>query len=394
MIRPVTRLDLAGARLLVRADLNVPMRDGTPSDTTRIKRFAAGLRPLLNAGACAVVLSHLGRPKGKPDAATSLRAIAPLLEDALGCSVVFCPEPQGAKAEAMARALAEGEVLLCENVRFLPGEVSNDPKTAAGFARLGEIYVNDAFSASHRAHASTEAVAALLPAFAGPQLMEEIHALQSALEAPERPAVGIIGGAKVSTKIAVLRNLLTKLDSLIIGGAMANTFLLAQGHSVGRSLVEPDFVPTAVAILAQAQSCGCDIELPVDFACAPSPDAPDACIVSNTCPDDAMILDVGPRTVARFGERTARARTLIWNGPLGLFEVPPFNAGTNGLAEQIVRRLGEPGVTAVAGGGDTLAALGPTGAHFTYLSTAGGAFLEWLEGKDLPAIKALETPQA
>lgn len=390
MIRSVADIDVAGKRLVVRADLNVPMQDGKVSDATRITRFAEGMKPLLARGAALVVLSHFGRPKGKPDAAFSLRQIRDDLSRALGVPVRFS-ELGSAKADAA--RLTSGQVLLVENLRFDAGEETNDATLAARLAELGDVYVNDAFSCAHRAHASTEAIAHLMPAVAGPLMAEELHALQSALEVPQRPSVAIVGGSKVSTKIDVLQNLVGKVDHVIVGGGMANTFLFAKGAPMGKSLHEADQIDTVARIIGLAAQSGCTIHLPPDAVVAREFKAGAATetVDANACPDDAMILDAGPASVMAFTKVLESARTILWNGPLGAFEIAPFDAATVALA-RVAADLTRGGTcVSVAGGGDTVAALNAAGVahHFTYVSSAGGAFLEWLEGRILPGVAAL-----
>ncbi|MBE0453523.1 MAG: phosphoglycerate kinase [Roseovarius sp.] len=390
MIRAVCDMEVAGKRLVVRADLNVPMADGRVSDATRITRFAEGMRPLLAKGAALVVLSHFGRPKGRVVAGASLRHIRDALSCALQCPVRFA-EHEAAADEA--RDLGAGQVLLVENLRFDPGEETNDEGFARHLAELGDLYVNDAFSCAHRAHASTEALARLLPAAAGPLMMEELTALQTALEAPTRPSVAIVGGAKVSTKIAVLKNLVQKLDHVIVGGGMANTFLFAQGAPMGKSLHEADQIRTVAEIIALAEKAGCAIHLPVDVVVARAfrAGAEAQTLPANACPEDAMILDAGPDAVADFTRVLEGARTILWNGPLGAFEIAPFDAATVALARVAAELTRGGTVVSVAGGGDTVAALNAAGVadRFTYVSSAGGAFLEWLEGRTLPGVAAL-----
>ncbi len=388
-------MDVSGKRLLVRADLNVPAEEGRVVDTTRIDRFAAGMKPLLARGARLVVLTHYGRPEPTmPDPALSVEMLRPALATALDAPVRFSETCTGPDAEALSRQLSDGEALLCENLRFDPGETRNDPAFAAELAKLGDIYVNDAFSCAHRAHASTAAVAALLPAVAGPLLSEELRALNDALETPRRPSVAIVGGAKVSTKIAVLKNLVRKLDAVIVGGGMANTFFVADGIPVGRSLCEPDHVGTVHEIRGAAAEAGCRIVLPADIvtASALSRDARGTVRDLDTCPADEMILDAGPRSRERFNAILDRAATLLWNGPPGAFEYWQFADATISVARHAAALTGAGALTSVAGGGDTVAALNAAGVaeEFTYVSTAGGAFLEWIEGRTLPGIAALE----
>lgn len=388
-ILSVNDLSVAGRRLVVRADLNVPMVGGKVADPTRINRFAEGMKGLLARGASLVVLSHFGRPKGN-DPACSLRRIRDDLAWALDCPVHFASLEE---APAAAEALEPGCVLLVENVRFEPGEETNDPLLAARLAALGDLYVNDAFSCAHRAHASTAAIAGLMPSAAGPLMMEEIAALTRALDAPSRPSVAIVGGAKVSTKIGVLRHLVTRLDDVIVGGGMANTFLHAAGRPMGRSLHEADQVETVADILALARSHGCRVHLPLDVVVARELAAgtATATVAADACPPDHMILDAGLASIAAFAAVLRAARTILWNGPLGAFETRPFDRATVALAQVAADQCRRGATVAVAGGGDTVAALNAAGVtgDFTYVSTAGGAFLEWLEGRQLPGIAAL-----
>ncbi|MET4130424.1 phosphoglycerate kinase [Roseovarius sp. MBR-38] len=390
MIRAISDMDVAGKRLVVRADLNVPMAEGRVADATRIARFAEGMRPLLEKGAALVVLSHFGRPGGKPVAGASLRHIRDDLCRALQCPVRFAEH--GTAAEEAAH-LAPGQVLLVENLRFDPGEWANDEGFARRLAALGDLYVNDAFSCAHRAHASTEALARLLPSAAGPLMMEELTALQAALENPARPSVAIVGGAKVSTKIAVLKNLVARVDHLIVGGGMANTFLFAQGAPMGKSLHEADQIATVAEIMALAGTAGCTIHLPADVVVAREfrAGAEAETLPADACPEDAMILDAGPRALAGFTRVLEGARTILWNGPLGAFEIAPFDAATVALARVAADLTRGGTVVSVAGGGDTVAALNAAQVtdQFTYVSSAGGAFLEWLEGRTLPGVAAL-----
>ncbi len=392
-LTPITDLDVAGRRLVVRADLNVPLADGNVTDRTRIERVAAGLRPLLERGARLVILTHVGRPGGVAYPELSTSALRPALSEELGVEVRFCDVSTGITAENAAAALNDGEVLLCENVRFNPGEESNDTALAAQYARLGDIYVNDAFSCAHRAHASTEALARMLPATAGPLMLEEINALTTVLENPQSPAVAVVGGAKVSSKIGVLKHLVQKLDAIIIGGGMANTFLFADGVPMGKSLHEPDQVETVAEIRLLARAAGCTILLPTDIVYAREfrENARRFITDAGKCPADAMILDAGPRSLKRFEGELAAAQTILWNGPLGAFEIPPFDHSTKMLAQTAAELTRAGLAVSVAGGGDTVAALNAAGVaeDFTYVSTAGGAFLEWLEGKTLPGIAAL-----
>ena len=388
-------LDVRGKRVLVRADLNVPVKDGRVTDATRLERLVPGLADLAARGARVIVLSHFGRPKGGPDKENSLAPVAAILGKLLGKPVVLAPDCIGAAAVSTVDRMQSGDMVVLENTRFHAGEEKNDLAFSAELAKLGDLYVNDAFSAAHRAHASTAGLAALLPAYAGPLLMEEIGALRAALENPTRPTAAVVGGAKVSTKIPVLTNLMAKVDKLIIGGGMANTFLQAQGHNVGKSLAEPEFHDLARKIMAAAKAKGCEIVLPVDgvVATAFAAGAPSRVVDVASVPDDAMILDFGPQSVGHLIGVLAGCRTLLWNGPLGAFEIEPFGEGTFALAREAARLTKAGRLVSVAGGGDTVAALNAAGVtdDFTYVSTAGGAFLEWLEGRELPGIVALTT---
>ncbi len=385
--------EVNGKRVLVRADLNVPMRDGEVSDATRLERLVGGILDLAARGGRVVLISHFGRPKGAPNPEFSLKPVAARLSGLLGKPVVFVGEGFGAEAAAAIDALQPGDIAVLENLRFHAGEEKNDPGFAQDLARLGDLYVNDAFSAAHRAHASTHAIAELLPAYAGPLMMEEINALRSALDKPDPPTAAIVGGAKVSTKIPVLMNLVAKVDKLIIGGGMANTFYLAQGVDVGRSLAEPDFKDTVHEIMHAAKARSCEIVLPPDAVVAKEFKAGAASRVVPILevPSDSMILDVGPKSVEHFTDVLSRCRTLLWNGPLGAFEIEPFGEGTFALAREAARLTKARKLVSIAGGGDTVAALNAAGVtdQFSYVSTAGGAFLEWLEGRELPGVAAL-----
>jgi phosphoglycerate kinase len=387
-------IDPAGKRVLLRADLNLPMDNGRVTDATRIERTVPTIRELVAKGARVVVLSHFGRPKGQVVDSMSLRPVATELAGALGADVAFAEDCQGDAAEAVVSGLPEGGVALLENLRFHAGEEANDPAFARSLAALGDIYVNDAFSTAHRAHASTEGLARCLPAVAGRLMQAELEALGRALGDPERPVAALIGGAKVSTKLELLDNLLAKVDLLIIGGGMANTFLHALGTEVGRSLCEHDMANTARAIAERAAGQGCELVLPVDGVVASefAAGVPSQTVAIDAVPADRMILDIGPASVADLIRRLEDCRTLVWNGPLGAFEVAPFDAGTNQVAQAAARLTEEGKLLSVAGGGDTVAALAHAGVvnDFTYVSTAGGAFLEWLEGKTLPGVAALE----
>lgn len=394
MFKSLDDIDVNGLRVLVRGDLNVPLRDGKVSDATRIDRLLPTLNALLEKGARVVVISHFGRPKGKRVAEMSLAPVAGALSAALGRPVAFAEDCIGDAAAAVVGALHPGEVALLENLRFHPGEEANDPAFAAALAKLGDVYVNDGFSVSHRAHASTEAIARLLPAAAGRNMQAELEALSAALGNPARPVAAIVGGAKISTKLAVLGNLIEKVDTLVIGGAMANTFLHALGTEVGASLCEPDLADTAREILAKADTLGCEIILPSDVVVAGALEADAACetVPIAAVPGDKMILDIGPDSAAALADRLGACRTLLWNGPLGAFEFPPFDAATVIVARAAAMRTRDGELVSVAGGGDTVAALRHAGVldDFTYVSTAGGAFLEWLEGRELPGVAALQ----
>ena len=388
-------MDLDDKRVLVRVDINVPMQDGVVSDDTRIIRIVPTVRDILAAAGIPVLLAHFGRPKGQRRPEFSLQPLVVSLEKALGTPVMFAADCIGAGPAAALQALPKGEVLLLENTRYHAAEEANDPGFAAQIAKLGDIYCNDAFSAAHRAHASTEALAHVLPSCAGRLMAAELDALETALGAPKHPVVAVVGGAKVSTKLALLSNLVTKVDHLVIGGGMANTFLAAQGHSVGTSLAEHDMTDTASDILARATATGCEIILPSDVVVARefAANAPHQTVAINLCPADGMILDAGAQTVARITDCFSTAKTLIWNGPLGAFELEPFDTATNAAARQAANLTKAGGLVSVAGGGDTVAALNKAGVvdTFSYLSTAGGAFLEWMEGKTLPGVAALQS---
>jgi phosphoglycerate kinase len=382
-----------GKRVLVRVDLNVPMKNGKVTDATRIERAAPTLKELADKGAKVIVLSHFGRPDGKRVPEMSLKPLVEPLAKALGKPVAFADDCVGPEAEAAVKALKPGDVLLLENLRFHKEEEKNDKGFVDQLAALGDIYVNDAFSAAHRAHASTEGVAHRLPALAGRLMQAELEALAKALGHPKKPVVAIVGGAKVSTKLDLLGNLVGKVDKLIIGGGMANTFLLAQGISVGKSLAEKDSAATALGILDKAKAAKCDVLLPVDAVVAArfEANAPHEVVEVHDCPDDKMILDVGPKSVAVYEEHVKGCATLVWNGPLGAFELKPFDDGTVALARTVADLTTAGSLLSVAGGGDTVAALAAAGVEdkFSYVSTAGGAFLEWMEGKTLPGVAAL-----
>ena len=381
---------LAGKVVLTRVDINVPMENGQVTDATRIDKIVPTVQDLVARGAKVVLLAHFGRPKGKVDPSMSLTLVQPALEAALGRSVTFMDHPTRAAIDA----LPQNAIILAENTRFSPMEEANDPAMAQFLAGLGDLFCNDAFSAAHRAHASTEGITRLLPSFAGRLMAEELAALEAALGNPTHPVVAVVGGAKVSTKLELLGNLVTRVDHLVIGGGMANTFLAAKGIEVGKSLAERDMAPMAMEILAKAQAAGCTIHLPVDVVVARDFKAGAAheTVAANACPADAMILDAGPATVTALETLFAACKTLIWNGPLGAFELTPFDAATNAAALCVARLTKAGQLISVAGGGDTVAALNQAGAadDFTFISTAGGAFLEWMEGKTLPGVAALK----
>jgi phosphoglycerate kinase len=391
--------DVTGKRVLVRADLNVPMRDGPDgkkvSDDTRIRALAPTIAELVAKDAKVILLSHFGRPKGKSVAEMSLAPIAPAVEKVIGRPVAFARDCIGKAAADAIATLQNGAVLLLENTRFHAGEENNDADFAAALAALGDLYVNDAFSAAHRAHASTLGLARLLPAFAGRAMQGELNALDKVLANPEKPLLAIIGGAKVSTKIDLLANLVQRVDALVIGGAMANTFLAAKGAQIGKSLHEADLAGAARQIMIQAAAARTAIVLPSDavIATALEPGAASETVTLDKVPADAMILDVGEETVKIINAWIDNAATLVWNGPLGAFEVPPFDRGTIAAARHAAARTMAGRLLSVAGGGDTVAALNHAGIadDFSYVSTAGGAFLEWLEGKTLPGVDALRT---
>ncbi len=385
--------DVAGKRVLVRADLNVPIADGRVTDATRLFAAQATLATLADRGARVLVLSHFGRPK-PGDRSLSLAAIAPALREVMGRPVSFVDECVGPEAEAAVAAMAPGDIMVLENARFHAGEEANDPAFVAALARLGDFYVNDAFSVSHRAHASTEGLAHVLPAFAGRTMEAELEALGKALGRPEHPVAAVVGGAKVSSKLDVLVHLVTRVDHLMIGGGMANTFLAARGVNVGKSLCEHDLAATALDILARAEAAGCTVHLPYEVVVARqfAANAPHRSCNVHEVEADEMILDLGDAAVEALADALKTCRTLVWNGPLGAFETEPFDTGTVALARIAGALTQSGGLVSVAGGGDTVAALNHAGvaAQFSYVSTAGGAFLEWMEGKALPGVIALE----
>ncbi|ASE40206.1 phosphoglycerate kinase [Brevundimonas vesicularis] len=386
--------DLAGKTALVRVDFNVPMEGGKVTDDTRLRVALPTIQRLRDAGAKVALLAHFDRPKGQRVPSMSLKPVVQPLEELLGAPVRFADDCIGPDAVEAIRDLDAGGVVLLENVRFHAAEEANDPVFAQKLADLGDLYVNDAFSAAHRAHASTEGVAHHIPAYAGESMRRELDALDAALGKPQKPVVGIVGGSKVSTKLDLLKNLVGKLDTLAIGGGMANTFLYAQGVDIGGSLAEKDMADTAREILAEAEAKGCDILLPVDVVVATEvkPGAAARTVkTGEALATEDKILDAGPDTVARLNAAIDASKTLIWNGPLGVFEVPPFDAATVAAAKHVADRTKAGALIAVAGGGDTVAAVGHAGvaADLTFVSTAGGAFLEWMEGKPLPGVEAL-----
>ncbi len=391
--RTLDALTATGLRVLVRADLNVPVRDGKISDLTRIERLSPTIKELAAKGARVIVCSHFDRPKGKVVPAMSLRPMAEALGAVLGSPVGFAEDCVGAVAEAAVARLKNGDVLVLENTRFHAGEEKNDPAFSAALAKLADAFVNDAFSAAHRAHASTEGVAHLLPSYAGRLMQAELEALDAALGNPQRPVAAIVGGAKVSTKLELLGNLVVKVDVLIIGGAMANTFLAASGHSVGKSLQEAEMHGMARDILARAAAAGCEIVLPTDAVVSAEfrANPPVRTVSVDAVPPETMILDAGPASVASLIARLPSIRTLVWNGPLGAFETPPFDVATMTLAKAVAAATDAGALRSVAGGGDTVSALRQAGVmeRLSYVSSAGGAFLEWLEGKTLPGVAAL-----
>ncbi len=390
--KTLSDLSPRGKRILVRVDLNVPVENGRVTDATRLDRILPTIAELADKGGRVILLAHFGRPKGR-DPKESLEPVAKELAGRLGKPIAFAPDCIGSEAEAAVAKLQDGEVLCLENTRFHAGEEKNDPDFVAALAKLGDAYVNDAFSAAHRAHASTEGLARKLPAYAGRTMEAELVALDKALGAPSRPVIAIVGGAKVSTKLDLLKNLVHKVDALVIGGGMANTFLHAQGIGIGKSLAEKDLADTARAILDEAGRAGCAIILPVDATVAWhfQANAPHQGYGLDAIPADGMILDVGPQSIERINAAINDAATLVWNGPLGAFELTPFDTGTVAAAKHVAERTRAGKLVAVAGGGDTVAALNLAGVadDFSYVSTAGGAFLEWMEGKELPGVKAL-----
>jgi len=392
--RTLDDVDVAGKRVLLRVDLNVPMENGKVTDLTRLERVAPTITELAGKGAKVILLAHFGRPKGR-DAKDSLQPVATVLSQVVKRPVAFAADCIGDVAEQAVAALRDGDILCLENTRFHTGEEKNEADFVAALARLGDLWVNDAFSAAHRAHASTEGLGHKLPGYAGRTMEAELDALGKALEHPVKPVVAIVGGAKVSTKLDLLENLVAKVDALVIGGGMANTFLHAQGVKIGKSLAEKDLAPTARRIMDKAEATNCAIILPVDAVVAYhfEANAPSQAYGLDAIPPDAMILDVGPQSIARISAVIDDAATLVWNGPLGAFEMHPFEKGTMAAARHAAARTKARKLVSVAGGGDTVAALNQAGVSetFTYISTAGGAFLEWMEGKPLPGVEVLRT---
>ena len=387
-------MELEGKRVLLRVDINVPMENGQVTDATRIQKIAPTVNDINLAGGRPILLAHFGRPEGSVKPEYSLNQLVPVLEEVLEAEILFAADCIGPTAETAVSILKVGQVLLLENTRFYPDEEKNNRNFAKKISSLGDVFCNDAFSAAHRAHASTEGLAHLLPSCAGRLMEAELNALQSALGKPQRPVVAVVGGAKVSTKLALLYNLVEKVDHLIIGGGMANTFLVAKGFDIGISFAEHDMKVTACAILDKATEVGCNIVLPSDIVVAREFKANAASDIfpAESCPDDLMILDAGPETSKRISEVLEGARTLIWNGPLGAFEIEPFDRATNFAAHKAAELTRAEQLISIAGGGDTVAALNKSGAgrQFSYVSTAGGAFLEWMEGKTLPGVAALQ----
>jgi phosphoglycerate kinase len=389
----LNQMDLYGKRVLTRVDLNVPMVDGKIADATRIEKIVPTINEIIKKGGTPILLAHMGRPKGKRHQNLSLSQLQEELETYFKSKVIFVADCIGPSVETALKIVKKGEIILLENIRFYPEEEKNDPKFTASLAALADLFCNDAFSVAHRAHASTTGLAKYLPSCAGKLMENELKALESVLDQPKRPVVTVVGGAKISTKIALIENLIEQVDSIIIGGAMANTFLFSKGFSVGRSLVEESLKPTALRILNKAEKYSCEIILPTDLVIAKelSENTPTLVVSANKCPENYMILDAGPSTVDNIQKYINSAKTLLWNGPLGAFEVTPFDQATSQAAKFASQKTNNGDLISVAGGGDTVAALNKAGVtdSFTYVSTAGGAFLEWLEGKELPGVVCL-----
>ncbi len=389
----ITEIDVKNKTVLLRVDLNVPKQNNTVTDTTRIERLLPTITYLREQGAKILILSHFGRPEGEQNPEMSLAFLTPILEKCWGCPVKFSPDCIGETAQGIANSAKSGDVVLLENLRFHKGERDNDSDFAKSLAALGDIYVNDAFSASHRAHASTTGITAHLPSAAGLLMKEELSALSKALDAPEMPVLAVAGGSKISTKLEILKNLSKKVDYLVLGGGMANTFLYAQGIPMGRSLCEKDMADTARDIMYTAARVGCEIILPKDVVTVSElkENAAHKAVDINNIADDHMAIDIGPKSIAYISEKIKDSKTVVWNGPMGVFEIKPFDNGTNEIAKIVAAQTRDGNCVSIAGGGDTIAALENAGAasDFSYISTAGGAFLEWLEGKKLPGIAAL-----
>ncbi|CCQ75036.1 phosphoglycerate kinase [Magnetospira sp. QH-2] len=391
--KTIDTLDVAGKRVFVRADLNVPMKDGVVTNTTRIDRTVATLKELSEKGGRVIVTSHLGRPKGEKNPEFTMKPVAEALGKAMGQDIPFATDCVGNDAKAVIDTLGDGDICMLENLRYYAGEEKNDPAFVDQLADLADVYVNDAFSTAHRAHASTEGLARKLPAAAGRLMQAELEALSNALESPARPVAAVVGGAKISTKLEVLGTLASKVDVLIIGGGMANTFLNAKGVNVGKSLCEHEMAETAREMLVAAEKAGCTVMLPVDGVVAKefAANAANQVVDINDIPEDSMVLDAGPKTVAELSAKLKECKTIVWNGPLGAFEITPFDKATVALAQEAAEMTKAGTLLSVAGGGDTVAALEHAGVKetFSYVSTAGGAFLEWLEGKDLPGVEVV-----
>ncbi|MDH7798507.1 MULTISPECIES: phosphoglycerate kinase [unclassified Beijerinckia] len=391
--RTLDDVDVTGKRVLLRVDLNLPVESGRVTDTTRLERIIPTMKEIISRGGRLILLSHFGRPKNGPDEDCSLKPLAAAVSEHLDWPVSFAFDCIGSEAQEAVGQMKDGDVLLLENTRFHAGEEKNDPVFVAELARLGDIYVNDGFSVAHRAHASTEGLAHVLPSAAGRSMQAELDALTHALDEPERPLAAIVGGAKVSSKLELLGSLMKKVEYLIIGGAMANTFFAAQGKKVGKSLVERNMIETASQILAKAREAHCTIVLPIDVVVAHEfkAHAPSRVATVDDVHDDEMILDIGPASIDAIDKLLSDVKTLVWNGPFGAFEISPFDTGTNAVAQFAAQRTADGELLTVAGGGDTVSALNQAGVgdKFSYISTAGGAFLEWLEGKALPGVEVL-----
>lgn len=393
-MQSISDLDLNDKKVILRLDLNVPLKDGKVTDATRIERVTETIKTLHEAGAKTFILSHLGRPKGQVNPAFSLNPLVSTLSEHWGLPIGFCDDFTTDNGKAQLDQAQPSDVILLENIRFYPGEEANDQDFAKQLAELGDLYVNDAFSVSHRAHASTEGIAHFLPSACGLSLKKEVEALEAALEKPQKPVAAVIGGAKISTKLSLISNLVDKMDMIVLGGGMANTFLLAQGYDMANSLVEEDMLDEAKAIMEKATKHDCEILLPVDGLCAKEfkENADFETAKIDAVPAGTMMLDVGDQSITFITDKLSKAKTILWNGPMGAFEIKPFDKGTNGVAQFVAEKTKTGEIISIAGGGDTVAALANAGCgdDFTYISTAGGAFLEWLEGKTLPGIAALK----